>query len=90
MKIAGHTACVNALFESTPLYFGAYLTEEAPEFSVTVTREDIAFEQQDLLEEALRDEQFGHELLADTTFLQLLVALNRDILQDHTSEQTDS
>ena len=55
MKIAGHTACVNALFESTPLYFGAYLTEEAPEFSVTVTREDIAFEQQDLLEEALRE-----------------------------------
>jgi hypothetical protein len=55
MKIAGHTACVNALFESTPLYFGAYLTEETPEFSVTVTREDIAFEQQDLLEEALRE-----------------------------------
>ena len=55
MKIAGHTACVNALFESTPLYFGAYLTEEAPAFSVHVTREDIAFEQQDLLEEALRE-----------------------------------
>ena len=55
MKIAGHTACVNALFESTPLYFGAYLTEEAPEFPITVTREDIAFEQQDLLEEALRE-----------------------------------
>ena len=55
MKIAGHTACVNALFESTPLYFGAYLTEETLEFSVTVTREDIAFEQQDLLEEALRE-----------------------------------
>ena len=55
MKIAGHTARVDALFESTPLYFGAYLTEEAPEFSITVTREDIAFEQQDLLEEALRE-----------------------------------
>ena len=55
MKIAGHTAGVTALFESTPLYFGAYLTEDAPEFSITVTREDIAFEQQDLLEEALRE-----------------------------------
>ena len=40
------------------------------------------------LEEALRDEQFGHELLANTTFLQLLIAINRDILQDHTAEDT--
>lgn len=55
MKIAGHTAKVNSLFESTPQYFRAYLTEDTPAFSVTVTREDIAFEQADLLEEALRD-----------------------------------
>ena len=55
MKIAGHTAKVISLFESTPQYFRAYLTENPPEFSVTVTREDIAFEQADLLEEALRD-----------------------------------
>ena len=55
MKIAGHTAKILSLFESTPQYFKAYLTEEPPEFSVAVTREDIAFEQQDLLEEAHRD-----------------------------------
>ena len=55
MKIAGHTAAVTSLFESTPQYFKAYLTEDAPDFSVTVTRQDIAFEQADLLEEALRD-----------------------------------
>ena len=55
MKIAGHTAKITSLFESTPQYFRAYLTEDAPEFSVTVTREDIAFEQADLLEEAHRD-----------------------------------
>ena len=55
MKIAGHTARINSLFESTPQYFKAYLTEEPPAFSVTVTRENIAFEQQDLLEEAHRD-----------------------------------
>ena len=55
MKIAGHTAQVTSLFESTPQYFRAYLTEDAPEFSVAVTREDIAFEQADLLEEAHRD-----------------------------------
>ena len=55
MKIAGYTAFVTSLFESTPQYFKPYLTEDAPEFSVTVSREDIAFEQADLLEEAHRD-----------------------------------
>lgn len=55
MKIAGHTAAVSSLFESTPQYFRAYLTQDAPEFSVIVSRADIAFEQADLLEEAHRD-----------------------------------
>ena len=55
LKIAGYTARVTSLFESTPQYFRAYLSDDAPSFSVTVTREDIAFEQQDLLEEALRE-----------------------------------
>lgn len=55
IKIAGHTARVTSLFESTPQYFKAYLAEDPPEFSIAVTREDIAFEQADLLEEAHRD-----------------------------------
>ena len=55
MKIAGHTARVISLFESTPQYFKDYLTEDPPEFSIQVKREDIAFEQADLLEEAHRD-----------------------------------
>ena len=55
LRIAGHTARVTSLFERTPQYFRAYLSDDAPSFSVTVTREDIAFEQQDLLEEALRE-----------------------------------
>lgn len=55
MKIAGHTAKVISLFESTPQYFKPYLTQDPPEFSVTVCREHICFEQADLLEEAHRD-----------------------------------
>ena len=55
MKIAGHTAEVTSLFESTPQYFKSYLSQDIPEFSITVTRENIAFEQADLLEEAHRD-----------------------------------
>ena len=55
LKIAGHTAAVTSLFESTPQYFRPYLTDEPAEFSVTVTKEMIDFEQADLLEEAHRD-----------------------------------
>ena len=55
MKIAGHCAAVTSLFESTPQYFRPYLTQEVPEFSICVTRENIDFEQADLLEEAHRD-----------------------------------
>jgi len=55
MKIAGHTAGVTSLFESTPQYFKPYLTNDPPEFSICVTRENIDFEQADLLEEAHRD-----------------------------------
>ena len=55
MKIAGHTAKIRALFESTPQYFRAYLTEEAPELLFIVTPEDLLREQNRLLEEALRE-----------------------------------
>ena len=55
MKIAGHTARVSSLFESTPQYFRFYLTDDTPEFSISISRENIAFEQADLLEEAHRD-----------------------------------
>ena len=52
MKIAGHVGRVHALFESTRDYCKNYLTEDAPEFTVTVTPEDLAFEQAELLAEA--------------------------------------
>lgn len=55
MQIAGHAARVTSLFESTPQYFKAYLADVPSEFSVTVSREDLAFEQADLLAEAHRD-----------------------------------
>ena len=55
MKIAGHTAKITSLYESTPQYFRPYLTDDPAEFSLAVTKEMIDFEQADLLEEALRD-----------------------------------
>ena len=52
MKIAGQTAEVTSLFDSTRDYCRKYLTDGAPDFSVTVSREDLAFEQEALRQEA--------------------------------------
>ena len=57
IKIAGQVAAVDALFDSTAQYFRAYLTDEAAHFSVTVSPEDLVFEQEALDEEA-REEGF--------------------------------
>lgn len=53
IKIAGSVAAVDSLFDSTPHYLKAYLTEDAPDFSVTVTESDLRFEQAELDKEAL-------------------------------------
>ena len=55
MKIAGYTARVQSLFESTPQYFRAYLTDEPPILFFTVKREELAAEQTRLKEEAIRE-----------------------------------
>lgn len=55
IQIAGKTASVSSLFESTRDYCRAYLTEETPDFSVAVTREDLEFEQEALRQEAIAE-----------------------------------
>lgn len=55
IEIAGYTAAVSSLFESTKDYCRNYLTGKAPHFSVTVSREDLAFEQEALRQEALEE-----------------------------------
>lgn len=55
MKIAGAVGQVQSLFDSTRDYCRKYLTEEVPHFSIAVTREDLAFEQNFLLEEARQE-----------------------------------
>ena len=55
IKIAGKTAAVSSLFDSTRDYCRAYLTEEREDFSVTVSREDLAFEQEALRQEAIEE-----------------------------------
>ena len=55
LTIAGQTASVTALFESTPHHFSAYLTDRDPDFSIEVTREDLRFEQEDANTEAMQE-----------------------------------
>lgn len=55
MKIAGSTGHITGLFESTRDYCRNYLTDSAPDFSVTVSREDLVFEQEALRQEALEE-----------------------------------
>ena len=57
IQIAGHAAAIRSLFESTRDYCRCYLTEESPEFSVVISREDLDFEQEMYLREA-REEGF--------------------------------
>lgn len=55
IKIAGYTGQITSLFESTRDYCRNYLSEEEPDFAVTVTREDLSFEQEALRQEALEE-----------------------------------
>ena len=55
MKIAEKTAGVISLFDSTPQYFRAYLTEDAPDFYITVNESDLRFQQAQLDQEALEE-----------------------------------
>lgn len=70
IQIAGKVAAVSSIFESTRDYCRAYLTEKEPDFSVTVTREDLEFEQaalrQEAIEEGIRIRQFPEPFLERT------------------------
>lgn len=55
IEIAGKRAAVTSLFDSTRDYCRNYLTDKTADFSVTVTRQDLEFEQSELLAEALAE-----------------------------------
>ena len=67
MAIAGQTATIQSLFESTAQYFRPYLTNDKADFSVMVSAEDLRFEQQELdreaSEEGFRRRQFTDPFL---------------------------
>ena len=91
MNIAGYTGQIDSLFESTRDYCRKYLAEGEADFSVTVTREDLAFEQealrQEALEEGIKIRVFTDPFL-DRTAIQRKTAeflFDRDVLMTHGS-----
>lgn len=55
IEIAGYTGQITTIFDSTRDYCRKYLTDGEPDFSVMVSREDLAFEQEALRQEALEE-----------------------------------
>ena len=91
IMIAGQTVSVSALFESTRHYCGAYLTDLPAQFTVTVTKDALAREQQLLYEEALEEHlrpRVFPEPFLERSHIQRTVAdhlLSQDILMFHGS-----
>lgn len=91
IKIAGYTGQITSLFESTRDYCRNYLTDGEPDFSVRVSREDLAFEQealrQEALEEGIRVRTFTDPFL-ERTAIQRKTAeflFDKDVLMTHGS-----
>ena len=91
IKIAGFTAAVSSLFASTKDYCGKYLTEEAPHCHISVTREDLDFEQealrQEALEEGIKIRKFTDPFLERTAIQRKLAdfLFEHDVLMTHGS-----
>ena len=64
IEIAGHTAAVHSLFDSTKDYCRAYWSEKMPEFSISITQEDLRYEQRMADEEAV-EEGFRFRVFTD-------------------------
>ena len=67
IEIAGQVAAVTSVFESTPHHFSKYRTDREADFSVTVTPDDLRFEQHDAdmeaAEEGFRQRNFPEPFL---------------------------
>lgn len=64
IEIAGHTACVTSLFDSTKDYCKDYLSGKSAQFHIAVSQEDLPAEQQ-LYDEEAREEGFRLRVFSD-------------------------
>ena len=91
IRIAGLTALVQPMFLSTREYCRAYLTDEEAEISITVTPEDLLYEQKladiEADEEGLKRRKFTDPFLERATIQRKLAdaLLYRNVLMVHGS-----
>lgn len=91
ITIAGSSARIHSLFDSTRDYCKAYLTDHAPEFLISISREELPKEQerlrQEALEEGLRFRRFPDPFLERSLIQQKLAEelLEQEILLFHGS-----
>ena len=91
IQIAGQTGHITSLFESTRDYCRKYLTENTPDFALTIIREDLAFEQEALrleaLEEGIRVRTFTDPFLERTAIQRKFAEFlfDRNVLMTHGS-----
>ena len=85
IKIAGKIAAVHAFFESSKDYCKAYLISQAPDFTVTISQEDLVTEQ----EKAARTDIAEGKQVRDVTDAQLeITAIQRKIAQELVNHDT--
>lgn len=85
IRIAGLVAQVQPLFETTAVYFRNYMTDEAASFRVTITEDDLAFEQNMLDEEAKEE---GMKLRKFTLPFLERAAIQRKIAEELLKQDT--
>jgi hypothetical protein len=85
IKIAGKVAAVHAFFESSKDYCKAYLISQAPDFTVTISQEDLVMEK----EKAAQTDRAEGKTVRDVTDAQLeITAIQRKIAQELVDHDT--
>ena len=95
IQIAGFSAAVTSLFASTKDYCIRYLSQDEPQCRITVTREDLEFEQealrQEALEEGIKIRKFTDPFLERTAIQRKLAEylFDRDILSGRLGDTSE-
>ena len=91
IEIAGAVFGIQPLFQSTKEYFKQYLTEKTPEHIVSLTHDDLVFEQYlldcEAVEEGLKKRRFSAPFLERSVFQRRIADLlaEQDVLMLHGS-----
>ena len=69
MKVAGRTAAVRAMYDTTRLHCGDYFSDDPPDFSIELGERDIAFERSECARLGLEAANASNAWLEETALL---------------------